>query len=328
MLRFDGRVALITGATFGIGRAYAELLGSRGAKIIVNCRKENDAAHEVVEKIKASGGDAIIVTGDVGEEDTIKRMVDTAIKEWGRIDIAVSNAAGTYPMSLPWEDSSKTIDRVFDVHVRATLKMNEYVWPYMKEQGYGRILVTGSAGGTGYIALPEGYTLDYALCKASIFGVVRQTAAEGMAHNIKCNMVLPWAYGKMVADFIGGSELGKWMEANVRTDQVAAAVAPLLHEDCPTTGETITAGGGRVGRIFFAATRGYFDRDLTAEKAFENWDKIMGTYGEDGTLLDVFEQTQPREEAMMGYLLETGDFPDLTTISTMPLKGNSKSMNA
>ncbi len=327
MLRFDGKVALITGSTFGMGRAYAELLGARGANVVINCRKENDRAREVMANIKASGGDAIIVAGDIADPDTIDRMVKGAIDTWGHIDIAVSNAAsGNYDMSLPSEDVCKTLERVFDVHVRATLRLNQAVWPYMEKQEYGRLLVTGSAGGTGYIALPGGYLIDYALCKSSMFGVVRQTAAQGRAHNITCNMVMPWAYTKMVDDKIGGTELGLWMEQNQRPEQVAAAIAPLLHEDCPTTGEAITAGGGRVGRIFFAATRGYFDKDLTPEKTLEHWDEIMGTTSEDGTLQDVFEQTQPREEAVMGLTLQNSQIPPLPAITQMPLKGGSMSM--
>jgi hypothetical protein len=131
---------------------------------------------------------------------------------------------------------------------------------------------------------------------------------------------------KMVADAIGATELGKWMEANLKAEQVAAAIAPLVHESCPVNGEAITAGGGRVGRIFFAATRGIFDPDLTPETASEHWDQIMGGTAADGRMLDVFEQTQPREEAVHGYMLQEGKLPDLSVIAQMPLKGGSKSM--
>lgn len=327
MLRYDGRVALITGSTAGVGKAYAELLGSRGAKVIINCRKENDAAHAVVNNIKASGGEALIVAGDVRKAETIQAMVDTAIDAWGRIDIAISNAAAPIETALPSGNVAETIDDGFNVHVRSTLRMNSLVWPYMEKQGYGRLLATGSAGGTGYIALPGGYYVDYALCKSSMFGLIRQTAAHGKPYNITCNMVMPWAYTKMVDESIGGTELGLWMEANQRPEQVAAAIAPLLHEDCPVTGEAITAGGGRVGRIFFAATRGIFDRNLTPEESLERWDEIMGTTAPDGTLLDVFEQTQPREEGVMGSTLMKGELPSLTEIVKMPLKGGSMSMD-
>ena len=185
---------------------------------------------------------------------------------------------------------------------------------------------TGAGAGNGYIRFPDGFNIDYPFCKAGLFGLVRQTAAEGRPEGILCNMVMPWAYTKMVADAIGGTELGKWMEANLKAEQVAAAIAPLVHESCPVTGEAITAGGGRVGRIFFAATRGVFDPNLTPETALEQWDQIMGGVGADGTMLDVFEQTQPREEAVHGYMLQEGKLPDLSMIAQMPLKGGSKSM--
>ena len=326
MLRFDERVAVVTGATHGIGRAYALMLAERGARVVINCRKDNEVAREVVKLIEQHGSEALVVAGDIGAADTPGNIVEAAMDAWGRIDIAISNAAAGTPSSLAYEDVSSTIDACFDMHVRSTLRMHQAAWPHMQRQKHGRLLATGSAGGNGYIALPGGYLIDYALCKSSLFGAVRQTAATGVEHNIKFNMVLPWAYSKMVDEAIGGTELGIWMEANVRPEQVAAAVAPLLHEKCPVTGEAITVGGGRVGRVFFAATRGIFDPDLTPEKALECWDKIMGSTAEDGTLLDAFEQTQPREEAVMVQMLQSGQLPDLSEIVQIPLKGGSKSM--
>jgi len=257
---------------------------------------------------------------------TANEIVDAAIDTWGRVDIAISNAAGHAPSSRAHDDVSATVDAWFDVHVRATLRMHHAVWPHMKRQKYGRLLATGSAVGVGYCALRGGYLVDYALCKSSLFGLVRQTGAEGVADNITCNMVLPWAYTKMVSEAIAGTELGDWMQANVRSEQVAAAVAPLIHESCRVTGETISAGGGRVARVMFASTRGIFDPDLTPETVAAQWDEIMGTTGPDGTLLETFELTQPREEAVMGIMLEEGRIPELPVIAGLPLKSGSKKM--
>ena len=326
MLRFDQRVAAITGATHGIGRAYALMLAARGARAIINCRKDNEAAREVASLARAAGGDALVVAGDITEAATIKSIVQAAMDTWGRIDIAISNAAVAGSQSRAFDEIDQTIDATFDLHVRSTLRLHQAVWPHMQRQGYGRLLATGSAGANGYIAFANGFDLDYPLCKASLFGLVRQTAAEGAPHNITCNMVMPWAYTKMVSEAIGGSELGVWMEANLRPEQVAAAALPLVHERCPVSGEAITAGGGRVGRIFFAATRGIFDRELTPEKVLDQWDQVVGSTGPDGVLLDVFEQTQPREEAVHGVMLQTGEIPPLSDIARMPLKGGSKSM--
>ena len=326
MLRFDNRVAIITGATHGLGRSYALLLGARGAKVIINCRKNNEFAQAAADGVVAAGGEALVVAGDITDPSTPKNLVSAAMDTWGRVDIAISNAAVGGPQSRPFENNDETIDSVFDLHVRATLRLHQEAWPHMKRQQYGRLLTTGSAGGNGYIAFANGFDLDYPICKASLFGLVRQTAAEGRPHGILCNMIMPWAYTKMVAEAVGGSDLGVWMEANLRPDQVAAAVASLVHEDCPITGEAITAGGGRVGRIFFAATRGIFDRDVTPELVTEQWSQIIGTTADNGTLLDAFEQTQPREEAVHGAMLQEGKIPELAVIAQMPLKGGSKSM--
>ena len=328
MLRFDNRVAIITGATHGLGRAYAIMLGARGAKVIVNCRKENEHSRQVVRAVEEVGGQALVVAGDITLSQTVSDIVSTAMDTWGRIDIAISNAAEGGTQSRAFDNVDETIDDVFDLHVRATFRMHQAVWPHMARQKYGRLLATGSGAANGYISLPGGFSVDYPLCKAGLFGLVSQTAAEGRSHGILCNMVMPWAYTKMVAEKVGGSELGRWMEANLKPEQVAAAIAPLVHEDCPVSGEAITAGGGRVGRVFFAATRGVFDPNLTPETALDRWDQIMGGNAADGTLLDVFEQTQPREEAVYGCMLQEGKLPDLSLIAQMPLKDKSKSMKS
>ena len=213
----------------------------------------------------------------------------------------------------------QSLDDYFNVHVRGSMQISRAAWPHMVKQHYGRILFTGSNQGTGWATGGDGYEMSYATVKAAMFGVTRQTAASGVEHNIKANLVMPSAYTSMIEKNYGGTDVGNWMKENLRPEQVAASIALLLHDDCPVTGEAISAGGGRVARVFFAATMGYFSSNLTPEEVRDNWATVMGEISDGGVLLDVFEETCPREVRVWSELLNTHVMPDLSWISQQPL---------
>ncbi len=259
--RFDGRVALVTGAGRGLGRAYALLLAERGAKVVVNdlggsvegTGADASPADEVVAEIGAAGGEAAADTSDIATEDGAARLVATAgIMRWGR-----------FP-DVDRED----LERHLHVHVGGSFFTARAVWPHLVEQGYGRIVMTTS---TGMLGLP-GSTV-YAAAKGGVLGLGRSLATAGAPHGIKVNLIAPAASTRMAGD----------VGPDMPPEQVAPMVALLAHEDCPVTGEVYTAGGGRFARLFLASTPGYVHDGPapTVEDVAAQWATINDEAGYD-----------------------------------------------
>jgi NAD(P)-dependent dehydrogenase (short-subunit alcohol dehydrogenase family) len=276
-LRFDGRVAVVTGAGRGIGRAYAQLLGARGASVVVNdlggsregLGVDTGPARSVADGIVAAGGIAIGDGNDVSTEDGATAIVRTALDEFGRIDIVVNNAGIIRWGDLPDADLA-SLQTTLDVHLIGSFNVTRAAWPHMVEQQYGRVVMTTSTGMFGLRG-----NLAYAAAKAGVVGLMRNMKLSGRRHGILVNSVAPVAATRM-----GGaddSDPDAVVDAGMAPELVAPLVAYLCHEDCPVSGEIYAAGGGRFSRIFIAATEGYVGADgdvPTAEDVAANWSTI------------------------------------------------------
>lgn len=276
-LRFDGQVALVTGAGHGLGRAHALLLAARGARVLVNDLgsptmggQEHDPgpADAVVREIRARGGEAASNSDTVSTREGGAAMVAQAIDTWGRLDIVINNA-GIIRNRTFKNIGEYELEPVLDVHVKGAFFVAQPAWEHMRERGYGRIVNTSSGSGLfGSFGQSA-----YAAAKAAIFGMTRTLALEGRKYGINVNAIAPGALTRMTGDVLGdGSAVadniglsGADLEAQFGPQQVAPVAAYLAHQSCDLTGEVLTAAAGRVGRIFVGATRGIFSDALTPE---------------------------------------------------------------
>jgi NAD(P)-dependent dehydrogenase (short-subunit alcohol dehydrogenase family) len=261
--RFDGRVAIVTGAGRGLGRAHARLLAERGAQVVVNDvggTKEGEGsdagpASEVAEQIRAAGGTAVADTGDVGREEGCRALVATAIREFGRIDIVVNNAGISRFATFPDADA-ENLERTLDVHVRGTWHTTRAAWPHMVRQGYGRVVTTTS---TGLFGLAD--NLAYATAKGALIGFTRSLAVEATSHGIRVNCIAPNAVTRPSTSAAKPNITTAPQDpARARAMQaglVSPMVAYLAHEHCPVNGEILVAGGHRFARWFLGVTPGY-----------------------------------------------------------------------
>ena len=292
-LRFDGQVALVTGAGAGIGRAHALLLSERGAKIVVNGNFRPNGCgpeQEVVALIRERGGQAVPVNGSIADESAVQRMVKTAIDTYGRLDIVVNNAGpGLTNLTIP-QASDERLDNALDTHLRGTMRVTRAAWPHLIASGVGRVLNTGSACAFGVLS-PEGFECAYSVAKSALFAVTRQMAGEGSAAGIKANLLLPWAFSPMAEKDLEHSPLGKYMKEKLDASKIAATCLYLVHRDCPVSGQFISAAGGRVARVMFATSGGYCNPDVTPEDIRDHWSEIQGEAGPDGGLRDTLELT-------------------------------------
>lgn len=281
-LRFDGRVAIVTGAGGrepSLGRSHARLLAERGAKVVVNdlgvgpdgrnILRAN--AEQVAEEIRAAGGEAVADLHSVADEDGARRVVQTALDAWGRLDILINNA-GICFMTQFDEITDADIRRVIDVHLMGTVWMCRAAWPHLRRAGYGRIVNTtsGAMFGVQHLSI-------YGAAKGGIFGLTRGLALEGAPLGIKVNALGPAANTSAIRHFNDPSAFTKLMEDHFPTGLVSPAVAFLAHEDCPVSGANLEAGGGNVSVRVFGQTTGHYDSELTIEKVRDNFTAIADT---------------------------------------------------
>jgi NAD(P)-dependent dehydrogenase (short-subunit alcohol dehydrogenase family) len=279
MHSFEGRVAVITGAGRGIGRAYALLLASRGARVIVNdlggsiqgTGEDAAVASTVAAEIGAAGGSAIADDSDVASPVGAHALIGAAVENFGRLDILINNAGIIKWAGFPEVDQAN-LERHLAVHVLGSFNTTRAAWPHMVEQGYGRIVMTTSSGIFG---LPK--NLSYATAKAAVIGLTRSLATTSAAHGIKVNLIAPAAFTRMAGPAAETNEPDA--TSPMSPDLVAPLVAFLAHEACPVNGEMYAAGAGRFSRIFIATAPGYVTADPTIENVADNWELINDEKG-------------------------------------------------
>jgi len=277
-LRFDNRVAIVTGAARGLGREYALLLASRGAKVLVNDYGGGvdgkdataDPARDVVEEIETAGGIAIANSDSVGTPEGGVSIVAQAIMAWDRVDIVINNAGITLCHNFH-ENSEEDIDLMHAIHLRGTFNVIRPAWEVMVRQRYGRILNTSSCSVFGLPAVTT-----YATPKAGIIGLTKGLAREGDAFNIKVNALMPTAFTRLTAQ-IENADLSNWLQDNFPPALVAPLVAWLVHEEVPCTGEIFSSGGGRSGRVVLAQARGFQAKDNTPEEIREHFQEVQNS---------------------------------------------------
>ena len=282
-MSFEGRVAIVTGAGRGLGREFARLLAARGARVVVNdlgtserlTGSDAGPAHEVAREIMGQGGIAVADTNSVATPEGGKAIVQSALDAFGRVDIIIHNAGGT-------GDLQTTIS----VLLLGAYNVIGPAWPLMRGQGYGRVLtITSGDGLYGHRGRSGEFDRNgYGAAKMGLIGLTRNLANEGAAANVKVNALAPVAYSRLTAG--GEAKFVEWLRTLATPDQVAPVAAWLVHEDCPVSGEIITAGGGRVARVFIAETLGHVQPGLTIEDVRDNWDAIC-----DETNYKVFRDT-------------------------------------
>lgn len=279
--RFDGRVAIVTGAGRGLGRAYAHLLAERGAAVVVNdlgasmggVGADAGPASAAAAEITSVGGVAVADASDVATPAGAQALVDMAVERFGRLDVLVNNAGIIRWAGLPDADAANLASHLA-VHVEGSFNTTRAAWPHMVTQGYGRIVMTTSAGLFG---LPM--NLAYATAKGGVVGLMRSLTTAGAPHGITVNCIAPAAFTRMAGRTAEGGDDDP-ARTRMAPEVVAPMVALLAHERCPVSGEIYAAGAGRFARVFIASTRGYVSAtEPTIEDVAENWAAINDEEG-------------------------------------------------
>ena len=246
-IRFDGKVAIVTGAGAGLGRSHALALAARGAKVVVNdfggardgTGGSSEAALAVVDEIQKAGGVAIANGANVADFEQVQAMVKQTMDAFGRVDILVNNAGILRDKTFSKLDMTD-IKAVIDVHLMGSIHCTKAVWDIMREQNYGRIVMTTSASGM-YGNFGQS---NYAAAKMALVGLMNALTPEGRKNNVRVNTVAPVAATRMTADV-----LPEEMLKRIQPDRVTPAVLYLCSEEAPS--KTIISAGGSV---FAAAT--------------------------------------------------------------------------
>lgn len=273
-LRYDGRVAVITGGGRGLGRAHALLLASRGCKVVVNdpgVSMAGDATEEgpadaLVAEIRSAGGEAVASTDSVATAAGGQAIIQAALDAFGRIDILI-HSAGNVRKALLRDMSHADFESVLDVHLRGAFNVLRPAFPLMCDQGYGRIVMTGSINGL----YGKANAANYATAKAGLIGLSHSAAIEGQEFNVTSNVLIPAAVTRMSA----GIDTSQFPPMD--PDMVAPVVGWLCHESCSVSGEMLVSAAGRVARAWLAESPGVYRPEWSLEDVAARADAIRDT---------------------------------------------------
>jgi NAD(P)-dependent dehydrogenase (short-subunit alcohol dehydrogenase family) len=278
-IRFDGKVAIVTGAGGGLGRAHALALAARGAKVVVNdlgvARDGEGAsaspAQAVVAEIVAAGGEAMANGASVTDAVAVQAMVDDVLAKWGRIDILVNNAGVLRDKSFA-KMSLEDFRFVVDVHLMGAANCTKAVWETMRAQNYGRIVVTTSSTGL-YGNFGQS---NYGAAKLALIGFMNTLKIEGQKNNIHVNAISPVAATRMTENLMPAEVLAK-----LKPEYVTPAVVYLVSEEAPT-GVVMTAGAGAFAQARIYETEGVYlgEGGLSVEEVRDNFARITDPTGQ------------------------------------------------
>lgn len=271
-LRFDNKVAVITGAGCGLGRSHALLLGSLGARVVVNDLggdahghgADTKPAEQVAAEIRRQGGKAVANFGSVEQGE---RLIEQALDCYGGIDIVINNAGILRDRSFH-KMSHEDWQAVIDVHLEGAYRVTRAAWPHLREQRYGRVIFTSSAAG-----IYGNYgQANYSAAKLGLYGLTQTLAVEGRSHNILVNAIAPMAASRLTESLMPPE-----LNARLKPELVSPLVAWLCHEQCEESGGLFEAGAGWFGKLRWQRADGIglpVDRPITPGDIASHWAQI------------------------------------------------------
>lgn len=262
MIDLNGRVAIVTGAGGGLGRAHALLLANKGARVVVNDLGE--AANAVVDEIHAAGGQARAVQCSVADAGAVQAMADSVLADWGRIDILVNNAGILRDKSFA-KMALDDFRLVIDVHLMGAANCTKAVWNAMREQGYGRVVMTTSCSGL-YGNFGQA---NYAAAKMGLVGLMQTLGIEGEKHGIRVNCLAPTGKTRMMEGILPDEQLSKF-----KPELVSPAVLALVSEQAPNRA-ILSAGAGGFELVQLTMTQGIaLGESASAEAILTQWEAL------------------------------------------------------
>src|SRR3989475_4975101 len=292
-VRFDGRIAIVTGAGGGLGKTHALLLASRGAKVVVNDlggardgtgTGASAMADQVVEEIKAAGGEGVADAHGVDTTDGGEAIVKTALDAYGKVDIVIANA-GILRDRAFHNLTEEDWDKIFAVHVKGSFNVIQPAFRIMRQNSYGRIVVTTSNAGL-YGNFGQA---NYSSAKTALLGFASTLELEGAKYNIKANVIAPVAASRLTEDVMPAAALER-----LKPELVSPVVAYLCSEECPVSGNIFTAGGGYIGRAAIVESKGaVLGSDISIEAVRDNFGRISDMTGAE-EFTNAFDEVQKR----------------------------------